>query len=49
MGSLLSALQNAGHSLDVFEQAMGVIQNNVANASTAGYTTQTVNLSASAK
>lgn len=48
MGSLLSALSSTGHALDVFEQAMGVIQNNVANASTAGYTTQTLNLSASA-
>ncbi len=48
MGSLLSALQSAGNSLDVFEKAMGVVQNNVANASTAGYVTQTVNLSASA-
>lgn len=48
MGSLLSAIQNSGHSLDVFEQAMGVIQNNVANASTPGYVTQTLNLSASA-
>ncbi len=48
MGSLLSALQSAGNSLNVFEQAMGVVQNNVANASTAGYVTQTLNLSASA-
>jgi flagellar hook-associated protein 1 FlgK len=48
MGSLLSAIQSTGHSLDVFEQAMGIIQSNVANASTPGYVTQTLNLSASA-
>ncbi len=48
MGSLLSAIQSTGHSLDVFEQAMGVIQSNVANASTPGYVSQTLNLSASA-
>lgn len=48
MGSLSSALQSAGNALNVFEQAMGVVQNNVANASTAGYVSQTLNLSASA-
>ena len=48
MGGLLSALQSAGGSLHVFEQAMGVIQNNVANASTAGYVTQSLDLSAKA-
>jgi flagellar hook-associated protein 1 len=47
MSDLLSALQTAGHSLDILQQAMGVIQNNVANASTPGYVTQTLNLSAS--
>lgn len=34
--------------MDVFEKAMGVIQNNVANASTPGYVTQTLDLSATA-
>ena len=48
MGSLLSALQNAGNSLDVFEKAMGVVQSNVSNASTAGYVTQTANLTSTA-
>ena len=48
MGGLLSAIQSAGNSLDVFEKAMGVIQSNVANANTPGYVTQTLNLSARA-
>ena len=47
MGSLSAALNTAGSALDVIGQAMGVIQNNVANASTPGYVTQTLQLSAS--
>ena len=46
MGSLFSALGTAGNSLDVLEKAIGVVQNNVTNANTPGYATQTLNLSA---
>ncbi|HZQ54348.1 MAG TPA: flagellar basal body protein [Bryobacteraceae bacterium] len=45
MAGLLSGLQTAGHALDVMEQAMSVIQNNVANASTPGYAAQKLNIS----
>ena len=47
MGSISAALNTAGSALDVIGQAMCVIQNNVANASTPGYVTQTLELSAS--
>ncbi len=46
MGSLFTALGTAGNSLDVLEQAIGVVQNNVTNATTPGYVTQTLQLSA---
>ena len=45
MGSLFTALGTAGNSLDVIQQAIGVIQNNVTNATTPGYVTQTLQLS----
>lgn len=45
MAGLLSGLQTAGHALDVLQQAMGVIQGNVANASTPGYVAQRLNIS----
>ncbi len=44
MSSLLAALGNSGNALDVLEQAMGVVQNNVANATAPGYVTQTLQL-----
>jgi flagellar hook-associated protein 1 FlgK len=44
MGTLFSALGTAGNALDVLQQAIGVVQNNVANSSTPGYVTQTLNL-----
>jgi flagellar hook-associated protein 1 len=44
MGTVFSALGTAGNALDVLQQAIGVVQNNVANASTPGYVTQTLNL-----
>ncbi|MBV8810438.1 MAG: flagellar hook-associated protein FlgK [Acidobacteriaceae bacterium] len=47
MGSLFTALGTASNGLDVLEKAIGVTQNNVSNASTPGYVTQTLNLSAS--
>jgi flagellar hook-associated protein 1 len=46
MSNILASLRNSGNSLDVFEQALTVIQNNVNNASTPGYAKQTLNLSA---
>jgi flagellar hook-associated protein 1 len=47
-GNLFAALGTAAHALDTMQQAMGVIQNNVTNASTPGYVTQTLTLNASA-
>ncbi len=46
MGSLTSSLITASNAMDAMEQAMGVIQNNVVNASTPGYVTQTPTLNA---
>jgi flagellar hook-associated protein 1 FlgK len=48
MSSLFSALGSATSALDVLERAIGVVQNNVANASTPGYVTQSLNRTASA-
>ncbi len=44
MGSLFATLGVAGSSLDVLQQAIGVVQNNVTNATTPGYVTQTQQL-----
>ena len=44
MGTVFTALRTAGQSLDVLQQAIGVIQNNVSNANAPGYVTQTLNL-----
>jgi flagellar hook-associated protein 1 len=44
MGSLFTALGTAGQSLDVLQQAIGVVQNNVTNATTPGYVTQTLQI-----
>ena len=44
MSSLFAALGTAGNALDALEQAMGVVQNNVANATVPGYVTQTLQL-----
>ncbi len=46
MSTLFAALGTASNALDVMEKAMGVVQNNVANASTPGYVTQTLTLNA---
>lgn len=40
MGSLFTALRNTGLSMRVYERAIGVVQGNVANASTPGYARQ---------
>jgi flagellar hook-associated protein 1 FlgK len=46
MPNILASLTSAGNALDVFQQALSVIQNNVNNSSTAGYATQSLNLTA---
>lgn len=48
MSSLFASLTTASNALDVLEQAMGVVQNNVTNASTPGYVNQTLRLGAAA-
>ncbi len=48
MSSLFASLQTSADAMDVFQNAMAVVQNNVTNASTPGYVTQTLNLTASA-
>ena len=48
MGGLFASLGIAGNSLDVLQQAIGVIQNNVTNATTPGYVTQTQQLASRA-
>jgi flagellar hook-associated protein 1 len=44
MGNLFSALINSSNSLRTFDQALAVVQNNVANASTPGYARQVQSL-----
>jgi flagellar hook-associated protein 1 FlgK len=46
MSGLLSIFGNAGNALGVLQQALGVIQNNVSNASTPGYASQQLNITA---
>ncbi|MBV9305323.1 MAG: flagellar hook-associated protein FlgK [Acidobacteriaceae bacterium] len=41
MSSLFASLQNAAGALNVFENAIGVVQGNVTNASTPGYVNRT--------
>jgi flagellar hook-associated protein 1 len=44
MGNLYSILNSAGQSLQAFEQAMDVVQNNVTNANSPGYANQVPDL-----
>lgn len=44
--NLLASVASSGQALDVFQRALGVIQNNIDNASTPGYATQQAALSA---
>jgi flagellar hook-associated protein 1 len=46
MSSLLSSLSMAGNALDLYQQALNVVQNNITNANTAGYASQSLNLEA---
>ncbi|HEX4278861.1 MAG TPA: flagellar hook-associated protein FlgK [Bryobacteraceae bacterium] len=44
MSNLLAALGSSASALDVLQQALGVVQNNVSNASTPGYASQQLNI-----
>ena len=44
MSNLLTSLATAGHALDVYQQALDVVQNNITNSTTPGYATQSLNL-----
>src|ERR1700722_13478315 len=46
MPSISSMLSTAGNALDVYQQALNVVQININNASTPGYATQSLNLEA---
>jgi flagellar hook-associated protein 1 FlgK len=46
MGNILASLTNAGNALNVFQQALTVIQNNVNNSATPGYAAQSLNIEA---
>ena len=46
MSSLLSILKTSGNAMEVLQQALSVVENNVNNASTPGYATQSLNLEA---
>ena len=46
MPTLLGMLGTSGNALDIYQQALSVVQNNVNNASTPGYAKQTLNLEA---
>jgi flagellar hook-associated protein 1 FlgK len=44
MSNLLTSLTTAGQALDVYQQALNVVQNNITNSTTAGYAKQSLNL-----
>ena len=46
MSNLLASLSTSGNTLNVFQRALDVVQNDVSNASTAGYAKQQINLTA---
>jgi flagellar hook-associated protein 1 len=46
MSSLFAMMGAAGQALSVYQQALGVIQNNVNNSSTPGFASQTLNIEA---
>lgn len=46
MSNLLASFSTSSNALDVFQQALNVIQNNVNNSSTPGYAKQSLNLEA---
>ena len=46
MADLFASLQSAGQSLNVFTQALNTVQNNISNANTPGFASQSVNFAA---
>ena len=46
MSNLFAAMGSAANALDVLQQALGVVQNNVSNATTPGYASQQLNIEA---
>src|SRR5262249_16105707 len=46
MSELFSSLQTAGQALGVFQQALNTVQNNITNATTPRFASQSVNFSA---
>lgn len=46
MSNLMTSMATAGHALDVYQQALTVVQNNIANSTTPGYATQSLNMAA---
>jgi flagellar hook-associated protein 1 FlgK len=44
MSNLMASMATAGNALDVYQQALNVVQNNITNSSTPGYATQTLNM-----
>jgi flagellar hook-associated protein 1 FlgK len=46
MATLLTSLATAGQALEVYQQALNVVQNNITNSSTPGFATQSLNLEA---
>lgn len=46
MANLLSSLSTAGQALDVYQQALEVVQNNITNSTTPGYARQSLNIQA---
>lgn len=46
MSNLLSALGSTGNALNAYQQAINVVQNNIANSNTPGYASQSINLEA---
>ncbi|HUI79917.1 MAG TPA: flagellar hook-associated protein FlgK [Bryobacteraceae bacterium] len=44
MSNLMSVLTGAGNALDAYQKAMDVVQNNITNANTPGYASQSINL-----
>ena len=46
MSSLIASMATAGNALDVYQQALTVVQNNITNSTTPGYATESLNLAA---
>jgi flagellar hook-associated protein 1 FlgK len=44
MSNLMTSMATAGNALDVYQQALTVVQNNITNSTTPGYATQSLNL-----